>query len=481
VSAATEAASASCGRWPALVPDLLRERTFRNYWSASTVSLLGDQVSSIALPLTAVLALHARAAEMGYLTAAIWLPSLLFATHAGALADRIGRRRIMMITADLGRAVLLTSVPVCYALHVLTLAQLYGVAFAAGTLSTLFNVCDGSLSVAIMPADKYVEGNSLLNGSRAFSYVGGPSLGGLLVQVFSAPFAVVGDVLSFLGSAALLRRIKPAEPPADPGGKGALTVGAKFIARDPIVRASLTAMSVVNFFNFVFAALILLYATRTLHVRPGELGLVFGAGAVGTVMGSLTTGRVAGKTGIGWAYLIGAFLFTAPLALMPLAGGPTPLVLGMLFLGEFLSGYGVMLLDISIGAIFAVVIPAELRSRVSGAFSAVNYGTRPIGALVGGTLGTVIGLRAALWVGVIGGVAGALILLPTSLPRFKMPAPPPPDPAAPDPAAPDPAAPDPEPAAAAPAATAPAAAPPAEVVRDEADGRSPRPGPSRRS
>jgi MFS family permease len=475
VSAQTEVARTSRRRLPALVPDLLRERTFRNYWGAHTVSLLGDQVSSIALPLAAVLALHAHAAEMGYLTAAIWLPSLLFATHAGALADRVGRRRIMMITADLGRAALLTSVPVCYALHVLTLAQLYGVAFAAGTLSTLFNVCDGSLSVAIMPEDKYVEGNSVLNGSRAFSYVAGPSLGGLLVQVFSAPFAVVGDVLSFLGSAFLLRRIKPAEPPADPGGKGALSVGAKFIARNPIMRASLTAMSVVNFFNFVFAALILLYATRTLHVRPGELGLVFGAGAVGTVLGSLTTGPVAAKLGIGRVYLIGSLLFTAPLALMPLAGGPAPLVLGMLFLGEFLSGYGVMLLDISIGAIYAVVIPAELRSRVSGAFSAVNYGTRPIGALVGGTLGTVIGLRAALWVGVIGGVAGALILLPTSLPRFRMPARPLAelDPAEPQSAGPEPTAP--QPAEPQQAGQAPTAAAP-----DEADDRSPQAEPSRR-
>jgi MFS family permease len=490
VSVLAEVARTGRNRLPALIPDLLRERTFRNYWSAHTVSLLGDQISSIALPLTAVLALHARAAEMGYLTAAIWLPSLLFATHAGALADRVGRRRIMMITADLGRAALLTSVPVCYALHVLTLAQLYGVAFAAGTLSTLFNVCDGSLSVAIMPEDKYVEGNSLLNGSRAFSYVGGPSLGGLLVQVFSAPFAVVADVLSFLGSAFLLHRIKPAEPPADPGGKGALTVGATFIARNPIMRASLAAMSVVNFFNFVFAALILLYASRTLHVPPGELGLVFGAGAVGTVTGSLTTGRVAARTGIGEAYVIGALLFTAPLALMPLAGGPTPLVLGMLFLGEFLSGYGVMLLDISIGAIYAVIIPAQLRSRVSGAFSAVNYGTRPIGALVGGTLGTVIGLRAALWVGVIGGVAGALILLPTSIPRFKMPALPPagrplaePAPGEPEPAGPGPA--EHAPIEPAPVEPEPAGPPlddvaPGEAVRAEADGHSPQPGSSRR-
>ena len=178
------------GKLPSLVPSLLRERTFRRYWGAQTISLFGDQVSSIALPLTAVLVLHAGAAQMGFLTALVWLPSLLFALPAGVLADRLGRRRAIMIGADLGRAALLISVPVCYALHVLTLTQLYGVAFATGTLGILFNVCDSSLGVAIMPEDQYVEGNSLMNGSRAFSYVGGPSLGGLLVQLLSAPVAI---------------------------------------------------------------------------------------------------------------------------------------------------------------------------------------------------------------------------------------------------------------------------------------------------
>lgn len=410
-------------RLAARIPALLRERTFRSYWSAQTISMFGDQISSIALPLTAVLVLHASAAQMGYLTAAIWLPSLLFGIHAGAWADRFGRRRVLMMTADLGRAALLTSVPVCYALHVLTLGRLYGVAFGAGMLSTLFTVSDGSLSVAITPDDQYVQGNSLVYASRAFSFVGGPSLGGLLVQVLSAPFALVADALSFLGSAFFLHRIKPREAPTD-AGKGSLAAGAQFIIHSRIVRASLISVSVINFFDFAFLALFLLYATRSLHVRPGQLGLVLGAGAVGGVIGSLTTRRLAARIGIGWAYVIGAVMFPAPLVLVPLAGGPTAVVLGLLFLAEFLSGFGVMLLDISIGSIFAVVIPAELRSRVSGAFQAVNYGTRPLGALLGGALGTLIGVRLTLWIAVIGGVSGFLWVLHTPLPRFQMPGPP---------------------------------------------------------
>ena len=326
-----------------------------------------------------------------------------------------------MIAADAGRAILLVSVPVCYALHQLTLAQLYAIAFGAGALSTLFTVCDGSVSVAIMPDDQYVEGTSLVYGSRAFSFVGAPSLGGLLVQALSAPFAIAADALSFLGSAFFLRRIKPAEAPAAGGGRGALSAGARFILGSPIVRAALISASVINFFDFVFAALFVLYATRSLHVRPGVLGLVLGAAAVGGVLGSLITRRLAGRIGIGWAYVAGAVMFPAPLALVPLARGPGLPVLGLLFAAEFLSGFGVMMLDISIGSIFAVVIPAELRARVSGAFQAVNYGTRPLGALAGGVLGTLIGLRPTLWIAVIGGGSGFLWVLRSPLPRFRMP------------------------------------------------------------
>jgi predicted MFS family arabinose efflux permease len=158
-----------------------------------------------------------------------------------------------------------------------------------------------------------------------------------------------------------------------------------------------------------------------LHVRPGVLGLVLGAGAVGGVIGSLSTTKLAGRIGIGWTYTLGALMFTVPVVCWPLAGGPKPLVLGLLFLAEFVTGFGVMLLDISIGSIFAVVIPDTLRSRVSGAFQAVNYGTRPAGALAGGTLGTLIGLRPTLWIAAVGGAIGAASLLVSPLPRFRMP------------------------------------------------------------
>ncbi|HEY1619455.1 MAG TPA: MFS transporter [Streptosporangiaceae bacterium] len=411
----------SVARLTRRVPPLLREVTFRRYWTAQSVSMLGDQVTTIAMPLAAVLTLHATASDMGYLTALEWLPSLMFGLVAGAWVDRRGRRRAVMIGADLGRFLLLASVPVCYGLGVLTLGQLYGVAFGAGLLSIFFTVSDATMFVAIVPKDQYVEGNSLVYGSRAMSFVVGPSVGGLLVQLLSAPAALAADALSFLGSAFSLSRIAPEEPPPDPGGRGSVTAGARFVAGSPVVRASLMAVAVINFFTLMYFTLFVLYATRDLHVHAGLLGLVLGAAAVGGVLGAALTRRLAAAIGVGWAYIAGCAGYTAPLALIPLAAGTRPEVLAMLFAAEFCSGFGVMVLDISIGSIFAAVIPDKLRARVTGAFQAVNYGTRPIGALAGGILGSSVGLRSTLWIGVAGGFAGALLLLASPLPRFRMP------------------------------------------------------------
>jgi len=403
------------------VPALLREAGFRRYWCGQTISMFGDQISSIALPLVAVLTLRASPAQMGLLAALVWLPSLLLGLHAGVLADRFGHWRALMIVADLGRALLLASIPVCYALGMLTVWQLYAVALGTGAFSVLFTVCQPTLFVSLVPGDAYMEGNSLIYGSRALSFTGGPSVGGVLVELLGAPFAVAADALSFLGSAFFLGRIRVAEPrPAGPA-PGALTAGARFIKGSAVIRWSLLSASLINFFNFVFFALFVLYATRSLHVRPGLLGIVLGAGAIGGVLGALVTNRLSARFGIGRVCTASCLVFTAPLALVPLAGGPKPVILAMLFAAEFVSGFGVMALDICLGSIFAAVIPDQLKSRVSGAFQAVNYGTRPLGALAGGFLGTVLGLRPTLWIAAIGGLAGFAVLLPSPLPRFRLP------------------------------------------------------------
>jgi MFS family permease len=403
-----------------VVPGLLRDNPqFRTFFAGQAISLVGDQISLIALPLVAVLALDATPAQMGYLVTAALLPNLLFSLHAGAWVDRGGRRRQVMIVADLGRAAALASVPIAYAFGALTFAQWYAVGFATGLLSVFFYVSYSALFVALVPRERYVEGNSLLHGSRALSAVVGPSLGGVLVQLLTAPVALAADALSFVASAASLARIRPQEPPTEPAESGHLSAGMRYIAGSRAIRASLAATATINFFNFVFFALIILYANRALGVGPGALGLVLGLGAVGAVIGALITGRVSRRIGIGLTYVVGCILFPLPLVLVPLAGGPRWLVLACLFAAEFGSGLGVMLLDISSGSIMAALIPDRLRSRVAGAYMVVNYGVRPVGAFLGGVLGSAIGVRTTLWIAVAGGLLGFLWLLPSPIPKMR--------------------------------------------------------------
>ena len=401
------------------IPVALRERDFRRFWFGETVSLFGDQITLIALPLTGVLALHASAAQMGYLVAAGIAPALIFSLHAGAWLDRRGRRRQTMLVTVLGRAALIVTIPIAYWLDVLTLAQLYVVAFLIGTLSVLFFVAYTTLFVSLVPRERYLEANALLNGSRAFSYVGGPSVGGLLVQALSGPGALIADAVSFLASAFTLRSIKPVEPPTEEAERGHVKAGLRYLWRSPVIRASLLATATINFFNFVFWALFILYATRTLGVRPGVLGVVLGAGAIGGLIGSILTGKISRWLGVGPTFVFSCILFPAPLVLVPLAHGSYWIVLPLLFAAEFLSGFGVMLLDIVGGSIKTALIPDRLRARVAGAYMVVNYGVRPLGALIGGALGTWIGLRPTLWIASAAAISGVLWLLPSPLMRMR--------------------------------------------------------------
>jgi predicted MFS family arabinose efflux permease len=324
-----------------------------------------------------------------------------------------------MLVTDIGRALLTATIPLAYALGHLTWAQLYIVAFLLGSLSVLFSVAYGGFFQVVVPREDYVAANSLVHGSRAFSFLAGNSIGGILVQLFRGPYALAIDAGSFLWSALFLGRIDAEEPPGAPREAGGLMSGVRWIRHNAIVRAELLGVATLNLFNFMFFALFLLYATRGLHVRPASLGLVLGAASIGTLSGSLITARIGRRIGVGPTFLIGCFLFPAPLILVPAAGGPHWLVLGFLFVSEFLSGIGLMLLDIMAGTISAGTVPPALRSRVSGAFMLVNYGVRPVGTTLGGILGTAIGVRPTLWIATVGALLGLTWMLPSPIPRLR--------------------------------------------------------------
>ncbi|MGA5195960.1 MFS transporter [Streptomyces exfoliatus] len=401
------------------IPALLRERTFRRYWTGQTISLAGDQISLMAIPLAAVLVLGADAAAMGWLKAAELLPALLLNLPLGAWADRQTSRRRAMIAADLGRAALVLTLPVAYMLDALTLTQLYVVAFGIGALTVLFEVCNTTLFVALVPTERYVQANALVNGSRSTAWLAGPGVGGVLVQFLTAPFALVADALTYLVSAGYLARIKPVEPPPALVAKGHFTEGLRWLVREPSMRALFAASGTVQFFNYMFHTLFVLYVTTELGISAGLLGLILGAGAVGGLLGAVLSGAVVRRIGIGGSLVTGFLGFTLPLLLVPLADGPLPLVVFVMFVAEFLSCVGVMIVDIAAGSFQMALIPDAVRARVMGAFRTLNHGFRPIGALVGGLLGTTIGLRPTLWIATAGAVLAVLWVLPSPLARMR--------------------------------------------------------------
>jgi predicted MFS family arabinose efflux permease len=402
------------------MPKLLQKnRPFRDFWVGQTVSLFGDQVSLLAIPLLAALELDAGAAQMGFLTAAALAPNLLFSIHLGAWVDHRPSRRQLLIGADIGRALLLLTIPLAWALGVLSLTQLYIVAFAAGSLGVLFSVAYDIVFVALLERRHYIEGSSLIHGSRAASVVAGNGVAGLLVQALTAPVALLLDALSYLGSALFIRRAGAVEAaPAGEGESAGLAAGGRFIRRTPLIRASLMASATLNLFNTGFYALLVLYATRNLGLGAGAIGLALAIGGIGSLVGACVVRRLSTRIGLGRALLFGFVLTPAPLLLVPLAAGlPAPAVI--LGIAEFFNGMGVMVLDVGLGSLYAALVPDQMRARVSGAFLLVNYGVRPIGAVAGGLLAAVIGLHTTMWITAVGALAGVLWLLPSPMPRLR--------------------------------------------------------------
>ena len=406
---------------PPPVP-LHRQGTFVRFWAGQTISVFGDQISTLAIPLTAVLVLHASAVQVGILTALAWLPHLLFSLPAGVWIDRRSNRRRNMIVADFLRAAALATIPVAWWLGVLTIWQLLAVAFAVGAFTVFFDLSSVSFFVALVPRRQYVEANSKLSTTRSLSYIGGPGTAGVLVQALGAPVALLADAFSFVVSAVALRGVKVAEPEVEPSGASAradLAEGFRYLIRHPVLRAGTACTSTINFFSFFIFAIFVLYASRTLGLGPATIGLILGAASFGALLGAVIAPRVGRRLGIGRAVVLGSVLFPAPMVLFPLAHGSHWLSGSMLLAGEFLASVGVMIFDVNQNSLGTMLTPDAVRSRVVGVSRFFNYGTRPVGALLGGVLGSMIGLRPTLWIAVVGCLFGVLFLLASPMPQMR--------------------------------------------------------------
>jgi len=381
---------------------LRTDARFRSYWASQAISQFGDRITELALPLLAITVLHASTSQVGFLTAAVWAPYIC-ALFVGAWVDRQRRKRRVQVYAAW--------------LQFLTLAQLFVVAALAGLGEVFFNTAQPNIFVNLVARDAYVQANSKISTVRSVSFLAGPAVGGFLIQALTAPLAILVDAASFLASAFLIGHIDLTEPPPQSAHGESLLAGATqgltFVRRHQFLRASLGCAATLNFFSFIGAALLILFASRELGLSATLIGLALGAGASGGLAAALLAPRIGKRLGVGVTIILGAIIAAAGLAIVPLASGSTLTKAIVFGAAEFVSGIGIMLFDVNLNAVQTSVTPDEMRSRASGAFSTINYGVRPLGAIVGGLLGTTLGVRQTLFIAALG-MATACIWLLTS-------------------------------------------------------------------
>jgi MFS family permease len=400
---------------------LWRDQRFRTFWSAQGVSEFGDRITELALPLIAVTMLDASPSQVGFLTAAVWLPSLV-SLFVGSWVDQRRDKRPLLIAADLTRAAVLLTLPIAYWLDLLTLGQLYVIAIVAGTAGVLFGTANASFFVRLVERDQFLEANSKLSATRSISFMGGPAIGGVLVQWLTAPIAVLVDALSFVFSAIQISRLDAPPGAADESAEPLLLrarTGMRYLLKHPYLRRSLGCATTVNFFNLIGMALLVLFASRDLGLSAGTIGLAFGIGSSGGLLGAVTAGPLSRRFGAGRVIATGAVVFPGAMAFVLLAHGPLLLRAAALAVGMFVATFAVMLFDVPLNSLQAAVTHDHMRSRVAGAFSSINYGVRPLGAVVGGFLGTWIGVRETLLVSAAGGLLAVLWLVRSPIIRTR--------------------------------------------------------------
>ena len=394
---------------------LLRQRDFRLLWMGETTSGVGSAVTSVALPLVAVTTLHASAFTMGVLGAAAWVPWLFLGLPAGAWVDRLARRP-MMVACDLVAMLAFASVPVAAWLGALTITQLLAVALISGAANVFFSTAYHTYLPSLVSTTDLVRGNSALQGSEAAANVAGPGVGGLLAQAFGAVTGLLADAVTFAVSAVCLLAIRTREPRQASTASRATTLreevreGLAFVARDPYLRVVACWGAASNLvFNGV-QALLVVFLVRVVGLGPGLVGLVFALTAVGGVAGALVVGPLANRFGTARTMLL-LELGGPPFGLLvPLATlGHVGLVVGVL--GAMVLGVSSVGVNIIIGSFRQAYAPPELLGRVTASMRFVLFGTIPVGALLGGVLGTVLGIRPALWLLLAAGAMVGLILL----------------------------------------------------------------------
>jgi MFS family permease len=409
------------------VPTLARHADFNKLWFGQSLSMLGSQVTALALPLTALLFLGASATQVGILNALREVASLGLLLFAGVLVDRV-RRRPLLIGSDLGRAVVVGLVPVLAFAGVLNMPVLYVTVFVLGGLTALFDLAYSSYLTTVVPPALLAKGNSRLQASESVAYIAGPSVGGFLIQLLRAPFALVVDAVTFLLSAASLLAIRTKEPevqraPSDEatGLRGVLsTIGAgiRLTLDNRVLRALAGTAATFNFFTGLMLTVFVIYATRTQHLSAGEIGVIYGAFGVGGFAGAMSLGPLIDRLGFGRLLVAAYAVAIAGIVPLPFLTGPKLVLVVGFSLLHAVAGWGIVTSNIVEMTMRQLTVPTHSLGRVNASFRFMIGALLPVAALVAGLLGEQIGLRTTLYVTSAGIGLSLIWLLCSPVPRL---------------------------------------------------------------
>ena len=401
-----------------------RDGRFRRLGGSVGISLLGSEITVLALPLAAVTVLDASADQVALLAAVGTAPFLLLGLPAGAWVD-LWPRRAVMVRCDVVRGLLLATVPLAHALGVLTLTHLYVVTFAVGALSVFFDVAVLSVLPALVQRDRLSAANGALEAARAGAQTTGPAAGGVLVQILSAPVAVLVDAVSFLASALLLRGLPPLPAPPRPDRQTSMrrqvAEGLAYCLRSPMIRPLALGGAWLNFWTHALLAVFVPYAVRDLGLSAAVVGLVLALSNVGYLLGSLVVPWLNAQLGVGPAIVAGVALHGGLVA-VALAPGGTPLP--WLIAGFGLQAMGAAIWNVDAVSLRQAATPEALLARMNATNRFLLWGAMPLGAAAGGLLTTVAGLPAAVLVAAVAVPCCAVPLLGSGLRRVRaMPGP----------------------------------------------------------
>lgn len=384
----------------------LLSRYFALLWTGQTVSSFGSHITSLGLPIAALLLLHATPAQMGLLTALGALPGLLLGLFIGVWIDRLPRRPVL-IAADLGRALLLALLPLLAVFGWLHLVWLYVITVLVGLFSVAFEVASlAFLPTLLTPAELSI-GNSRLGTSDSLAEIAGPPLAGLLIQWLTAPLAILLDALSFLCSAFCVGQIRVSEPghPADAENTQLwheMREGLREFLRSPVLRALGGYIGTHMFFGGAFAALYLLYAMQLFGSNPFAYSFLVACGGVGALLGSFGASWCARRSDPGRTLIVAALCFGLLSFCTPLAAGPRPFVFVLMALSQLLGDAGFAVYAINEISLRQKIVPAHLLGRVNAGMHILSTGMMPLGALLAGLVSELIGVRLTLLVGASG-------------------------------------------------------------------------------